>query len=212
MKKRIGAAAIAAAVWAASPASAALLMYEGFDYNTGPLIGQTNPSTGNSWLQAGTSSSPTAVNVSSGGLTPPVTLYPPVGNAVAMTGNGNGAGITERLGWASPVTSGTVYYSASLRVDATTGSNITTGGFLFAFNNTGNVATSTNPSTAVARLQSRLDPSDSTKFNLGIFTNANATATASSWSGALDVGTTYFIVGGYQFNPGAGDDVASLWI
>jgi hypothetical protein len=212
MRKRI-ASAVCAAVLSASPVYGSLLLYEGFDYTApGPLIGNTNPSTGNSWLQAGTSATPTAINVTAGSLTPPIAEYPPAGNSMQFTGNGNGAGISERLSWGSAVTSGTVYYSMSLRVDALTGSNNTTGGFLFGFNNTGNAATSTNPTTVVDRLQMRIDPTDASKFDLGIFTNANATAAATSWTGALNVGQTYFIVAGYQFNPGAGDDVANLWV
>src|SRR5436190_2139831 len=93
-------------------ASAALLLYDGFNYPTGPLLNNTNPSTGNKWLQADTAA-PTQVNVVSGSLTVPIPAQPTVGNALAITGGT--AGITDRVGLASSRSSGNVYYSMALR-------------------------------------------------------------------------------------------------
>src|SRR5437868_7854431 len=81
-------AAIATLGLKGGAASATLLIYDGFAYPTGGLIGNTNPSTGNNWLQAGTQTAPSAINVVSGSLTPPIAMQPAVGNSVAMTGNG----------------------------------------------------------------------------------------------------------------------------
>jgi hypothetical protein len=196
----------------ASAASAGLIVYEPFDYPTGSLQGQTNPSNGLTWLRAGTSSNPTAINVASGNLAVPPTMSTPVGNSATINGIGDGSGSTTRLALGQTITSGNVYYSFAFRADALTGSNNTIGGFFISFNNTGNSSQTTNPSVAPARIQSRIDPIDSSKYDLGIF-NVTATAGSTSWSSGLTLGVTHFIVAGYTFNTGsATDDVASLWI
>ena len=106
-------------------------------------------------------------------------------------------------------TSGTVYYSFLLDVNALTGSNNTTGGFFFSLNNTGNSSQTGNPSVTPGKVQARIDPSDGTKYNLGIFTNESATAGASSWAtNQLAVGDTHFIVGPYDVT----NKVAQMWI
>jgi hypothetical protein len=202
----------AVALLGGARANAALLAYEPFDYPAGPLLGQTNASTGNNWLRAGVSAAPTAINVTAGSLTPPLPLQPAVGNALAITGIGDNSGSCERLALPSPFTTGTMYYSMALRIDALTGSNATTGGFAFGFNNTGNSSQVTNPTAAGARLQLRIDPGDATKYNIGIFTNVSATAAATSWSGPLIVGDTQYIVASYEMLAGAGNDVARIWI
>ncbi len=139
-----------------------------------------------------------------------------IGNSLAITGSGDVSGSTDRLpffqGSGQGITSGTVYYSFALRVDDLTGSNNGIGGFFISFNNTGNASQTTNPSVVPARIQSRIDPSDASKYDLGIF-NITASAGSSSWAPALTVGTTHFIVAGYTFNTGSTtDDVSSLWI
>jgi hypothetical protein len=106
---------------------------------------------------------------------------------------------------------GTVYYSMALRINDLMSSNTTTGGFFFGLNNSAG-ATTTNPTAAAARLQARVDSTDGTKYNLGIFRNLSATAAATSWSGPLTVGDTLFVVGSYEAVAGAQNDVARLWI
>jgi hypothetical protein len=193
--------------------SAAPVIYEGFQYNTGPLLGQTNPSTGNNWLRAGASAGPTAINVVSNSLNGPAGYPASAGNSIAMTGVGDNSGSTERLALPSTINSGTVYYSFLLRTDSLSGSNNTIGGFFITMNNTGNSSQTTNPSVAPARVQGRIDPTDGTRYDLGIF-NVAATAGASSWSSGLTVDSTvHLIVCGYTFNTGSTtDDVASMWI
>jgi len=196
----------------ASTASAAFIAYEPFDYSTGSVQGQTNPSNGMTWLRAGTSANPSAINVASGNLSVPAKITTPIGNAATINGIGDGSGSTTRLALGQTFTSGSVYYSFAFRADALTGSNNTIGGFFISFNNTGNSSQTTNPSVAPARIQSRIDPIDNSKYDLGIF-NIGATAAATSWSSGLTLGVTHFIVAGYTFNTGtATDDVASLWI
>jgi hypothetical protein len=201
-----------AALSIATTASAAFIAYEPFNDSTGSLIGQTNASNGMTWLRAGTSATASAINVVSGNLAVPPPMLPPVGNSLAITGIGDGSGSSARLALGQTITSGTVYYSFALRGDALTGSNNTIGGFFIAFNNTGNSSQTGNPSVAPARIQSRIDPVDATKYDLGIF-NVTATSGASSWLPAMKVGDTHFIVVGYTFNTGSTtDDVASIWV
>jgi len=198
----------------AGTSSANLIIYDGFDYSTGSLLGKTNPSTGNNYLRAGTSTNPTAINVVSGSLASPGGTYPtPVGNSLALTGIGDNSGSTDRLALPSTISTGTVYYSMLLRGDSLSGSNNTTGGFFIGLNNTGNSSQTTNPSVAAARIQSRIDPTDASKYDLGIFSNVAATAGATSWSGPIALSGTHLIVCSYTFNTAtATDDVASMWI
>ena len=198
-----------------SSALAALNIYEPFNYSTGSLQGQVNSgggtANGNTWLQAGSANPPSAINVTTGSLTGSLALPPSVGNALSITGNGNGSGSTNRLALGQQYTSGTVYYSFLL--DATdlnlAQSNNTTGGFFFSLNNTGNSSQTGNPSVVPAKVQARIDPNDATKYDLGIFTNESATAGASSWAtNQLAVGDTHFIVGSYDVT----NKVAKMWI
>ena len=75
-----------------------------------------------------------------------------------------------------------------MRVDQLTGSNTTIGGFFTGINNTGNSATTNNPTVIGARLQCRVDPADASKYNLGIFNHRGADAASATWSPALNVG------------------------
>lgn len=202
----------------AAPASGALLTYEGFDYATpNRVLGQSNPSTGNNWLLAAAgaaSGDTTAINVASGSLTPPAALQPPVGNSAAITGSGNLSGAANRLAFASQTT-GTIYYSLSLRVDSTADSNTGTGAFLVGLNNTGNAATTSNPSAVAARLQMHQDPDDPVnQYELAIVRNRGVSSLADipTWIGNLNVGDTLFIVASIEIVAGTQNDVARLWI
>ena len=195
----------------ATTASAALLRYEPFDHDVGPVLGQTTPD-GGTWVGASTSPAPSAILVNNGNLAVPPEMDPPVGNSAEIAGSGNGAGKAIRLPLGETITDGTVYYSFALRVFALAGSNNTNGGFFIGLNNS-DVATATNPSAVSARLQGRIDPVDGTKYNLGIFNNRNATAASTSWSPLqLNVGETYFIVASSEIIPGPTNDIARLWI
>ena len=214
MKKSILVAICATfgALLLAGTAPAGLILYEPFNGTTGSLLGQTNASNGMSWLRAGVSTAPTAINEVGGNLPLTNGMPAPIGNSVALTGIGDSSGSTDRLPLGTTISSGTVYYSFALRADDLTGSNNTIGGFFIAFNNTGNTSQSTNPSVTPARIQSRIDPSDASKYDLGIF-NITATSSSTSWGPAMTLGSTHFIVAGYTFNTASTvDDVASLWI
>ena len=199
-------------------ASASLLIYEPFnDTASQALLGQSNTGTGTNWLRAAGTATTTAINTTSGSLTMPAGLPAAMGNSVAITGIGNSNGGANRLAFDSSsttITSGTVYFSMAMRVDSLTGSNNNIGAFIFGLNNTANSATTAGgPSIVGARLQVRIDPSDDTMYDIGIFNNHAATAGAASWSSGLTVGDTLFLAGSYTFNTGSSsDDVSSLWI
>jgi hypothetical protein len=198
-------------------ARADLLVYEPFNYDAvGTSVEGKTAATGQTWLSAYAATAPNAINVIGGNLSVPSALQPAVGNAAEIDGSGNGAGKAIRLpfGGSNGVAQdagGTIYYSLSLRIDALTGSNVTTGGFFLGLNN-GAAASTANPTAAGARLQGRIDPSDGTRYNLGIFRNVNAAAAATSWSGPLTVGDTLFLVGSYESVAGTQNDIARLWI
>jgi hypothetical protein len=165
-------------------------------------------------LTAYAAAAPNVINVAAGNLAVPGLIPAPIGQSASIDGSGNGAGKAIRLplgGGVAVDAGGTVYYSLALRVDELTGSTNTTGGFFLGLNNSA-VATTSNPTAAGARLQGRIDPTDPNSFNLGIFRNINAVAAATSWSGPLTVGETYFLVGSYESVPGTQNDIARLWI
>jgi hypothetical protein len=198
-----------------STASAALLRYEPFDYSDvgGTIEGKTNPD-GATWLTAYAGAAPNEMTVASGSLDVPNPFQAVVGNSAEIDGSGNGAGKSIRLPLGSGIgadAGGTMYYSLALRVDELTGSTATVGGFFLGLNNTA-TATTNNPGAVGARLQARIDPTDGTKYNLGIFRNVNAAAAATSWSGPLTVGDTLFVVGSYESVAGTTNDIARLWI
>ena len=204
-------------------ASATLLIYEPFNYSTAqPLLGLTNTSagttaSGNSWLRASSSATTTAINIDStaGSLTGPAELPASIGNELKLTGNGNNSGGANRLAFNSTISTGSVYYSFLMRVDDlnVAQSNNSLGAFFMSLNNTGNSATTNNPTTVPGKIQARIDPTDATKFNLGNFTNralaAVPDATSAAWSSALNVGQTYLVVGQYTV---AASNTARLWI
>src|SRR4051812_8361400 len=106
---------LCALVLASVSSASGAVLYEGFSYNPGALLGSTNPSTGNNWLRAGTSTGPTAINVVNGSLSGPTGFPSSAGNSLALTGIGDGSGSSERLALSGGVNSGTVYYSMLLR-------------------------------------------------------------------------------------------------
>jgi hypothetical protein len=206
-----------------STTSADVVLYEPFDYDAGPVLGESNPSTGTSWLLAagsGAGGATTAINVANSNPMPPAGVQPAVGNYATITGNGNFSGAANRLAFNSASTGfaadsgSTVYYSLVLRVDDVTNSNTGVGGFFFGFNNTGNAATTTNPGAVAARLQMRQDPGNTSLYNLGIVRNRTVDATNPiiSWTGPLTPGDTLFLVGSIELVPGTQNDVARLWV
>src|SRR5689334_9658926 len=136
-------------------ASAALNVYESFNYSTGPLQGNTNvgggTANGFSWLQAGVGNPPPGINVTSGSLTGPAELPPSVGNDLSITHSLLSDGATNRLALNQNYVSGNIYYSFLLNVGSLTNSNNTTGAYFLAMNNTGNSSQTGNPTVVPGR-------------------------------------------------------------
>jgi hypothetical protein len=202
----------------ASAASAALIVYEPFDYPANQrVLGQTNPSNGNTWLRAATATDTTAINTAAGSLTTPYGLAQAAGNSAKITGVGNSSGAANRLGLGTGFTTNvaaTVYYSLLLRVDDVSNSNNVLGGFFIGLNDTGNVATTNNPTSVAARIQIRQDPTDISKYNLGIIRQRAPAGTGADvdWTGPMTPGKTLFLVASTELVPGLQNDISRLWI
>jgi hypothetical protein len=203
----------------ASPVSAALVRYEPFNYsNVGSTIEGQTTADGGTWVRAYTDAAnpPNSILVASGNLAMPSQINPAIGNSVELNGVGNGQNKALRLpfgtGAIAANSGGTMYYSFALRVDELTGATNTTGAFLAGLNNTNGPSTA-DATAAGARLYGRIDPTDASKYNLGIFRNVNSTTASTSWfTTGLTVGETIFIVASYEAAVGSQNDVARLWI
>jgi hypothetical protein len=178
---------------------AALILYEPFDDSTpNRVLGQANASTGTSWLLA-------AASTASGDTT--------AINSATVNGIGNLSGAADRLAFASTggaITAGSVFFSMAMKVTDINAaqSNNTIGGFFFGLNNTGNSATTTNPSSVAGRLQMRIDPTDASKYDIALFNNRGAVSTNTFWTNGLTVGDTLFLVGSYDI----ANQISKLWV
>jgi autotransporter-associated beta strand protein len=221
----------------------AQLVYEPFDYGTAsvgtnlghtstgvpdPFTGYLNPMVGQTWFDVQTgvgTGTPHELMISSGNLVPGYTsaLAPATGNGVTFNVSTSASRPALLAVAPTGVTSGTTYYSFTLRIDDLTNAPVGTAGAFFAGLTPNTGTTTTNVGTVGARLHIRRDTADSTKFNLGIKSNTNTNtlgitydylADTNSASGAalFNVADSIFIVGSYTFGAGAGDDVSALWI
>ncbi len=189
-----------------SPASAALPLYEPFDYPAAADLAGQSPNGGTDlWAATGTSGTggTDAITIATGSLTVPG-LASPLGNSILY----GGLGLTDRLSIGTPISSGTLFYSFLFNVQDL-GSLSTGGGFMAGFNNS--VGTQTGqPTTIGARLLTRLS---GTGFNVGIEKNSGTAANFVFDTAVRNVGDTIFVVGSYTFNTGGTtNDGVSLWI
>lgn len=239
-------AAIVAGWFWSSSASAVNLIYEPFDYTSGvDLLGQRNTSTGttagtavqadttvgNLWRQAAnttTSVVANSIDIASGSLNAPAeasTLKSAIGNSLTiLDGTNNGA--ADRLAFradatsASNITSGTIFYSFLLNVGSLTGANNTTGDYFISLNNTANANTTANPTVVPGQMRIRIDPTDGSKYDLGMFTQRSPTAADTGWSNnttagtpiSLTTGQTYFVVGAFDNIGSTTTNRTRLWI
>jgi hypothetical protein len=140
-----------------------------------------------------------------------------------MTSSPGTVGAADRLGInsdptsAGDVTSGTINYSFFLNIESIHGLG-TNFGLFFALNNDDNAATATNPIVLPGRLYARANHTDQT-FDLAVVNNRQTTnviaagdqawsSNVAAYSGGLQVGQIYFIVGVYDL----GAAKSSLWI
>ncbi len=204
----------------ASPASAATLIYEPFDYSAGQAIaGQGG------WNEAGAATSPVH-SVVSPGLTSPPGFLAASGNAADMVNtdtsqfnridlpNAFNPDLSPKYGANS-----TLYYSLLFNVPDIAGlntpnSNVNANNdMIIAFNNTQG-ATASRPSNWGGELVIRLGSTADT-YNLGIRASSTPGGTT-YWSSDISPGDTHLIVVRYLQGADAGgnssDDSNDLWI
>jgi hypothetical protein len=192
-----------------APALAAPVLIDSFDYPAGaPLSGQVAPN-GQTWMlvtpASGLNLADPTIGAGSLGGGPGA----PAGNSVLTDRSQVGSSrITLSPGTAP--NSGTVYYSALVRVNDMAGLTNTTTGSFFAGLNSGSGAAQSITS-AGAALMIHLDSDNASAYNLGIAaTTANNDRIFDTRE--LTAGQTVFVVASYQFVAGADNDVARLWI
>jgi hypothetical protein len=130
---------------------------------------------------------------------------------------GNGVGFDfSQLGTSriqiSPtaLNSGTIYWSALLRVDAIA-TTIANGMLLGGFNNT--PGPGAQPNTVGACLRIKTDPNNSSKFVIGTAMNSGTGAGNVQFeTSGHSLGDTVFVVGSYTFVAGSNNDTAQMWI
>jgi hypothetical protein len=222
----------------AIPAQATLLMYEGYtpaatqtgpynyqpgepmaaapDPNAGHPNGQFNTSPpGQYWRYAGNGTANTAapgLAGSSGSL-----IYP---GLAASSGNSMAFDFTQ-LGTTriqiptGPFTSGTIYWSALLRVnDVGNLSSTSVGGAMLAgFNNGTGPGTQANVTSVGAVLRIKKHATNPDAYLIGTGLNQTTTSPNLQYdTTARAEGDTIFLVGSYQFDAVGTSDLAKLWI
>ena len=140
---------------------------------------------GNKWVKAVASASQFAdsIDIFSGSLSGPSELKASVGNSLTIF-NGTNSGNADRLAFRADTTAGSnittvgtsVYYSFLLNITDLTGVSNTTGDAFLSLNNTANNSTTPNPTVIPGQMRARVDPIDSSKYNLGMFTNRTTVA------------------------------------
>lgn len=121
----------------------------------------------------------------------------PNGGYVFYGGAGNDASTSF-----TPQTTGTVYYSFLLNVSTMAGVTSADGGYFAAF---GSNSTNFGGTLWTKRV-------DDGVYNLGIEVRTGAAANTTWTTATYTTGQTYFIVVGYTFGSGDGDDTVSLWV
>ncbi len=175
--------------------SAEVLINENFDYEAGPLhkgMDIPAPNDGGWYMFSGFGDNP--VNVIDGSLT--YTDYAPdaVGRSVAMPKNGD-----DVLRAFNGVTSGTVYYSALVKVNAARKPAF---GSIASFLSFGN-----NTTSGVGGGVSVFSSGDGFKFGL-----SKIKEEATLFSDELTLGETYLVVVKYEIVEGVDNDVVSLFV
>jgi hypothetical protein len=214
MRKFVAAAATAALTFGLSAATEAAVFYEPFDYATGNLGLNVNPSVNQTWYSsavgAGTDD---RVQVSTGNLSA-TGLPDSLGNMAAFGGSGR----TDRIFLGANRNTGSVYYSLLMKVTDLTGTGAT-GATIFGFNNTPQTAvnhdTAGQPTAISGRLLVKVIDATAGTYQIGASKSSGSagdfvfTPIASPFTTNSD---TVFLVGRYTFGPAAGDDVFDLWV
>jgi hypothetical protein len=158
------------------------------------------------WAYVGTGTNSADPTIQAGSLSHPA-IPTPIGNSVVTNRSQSGA---TRIALPSAVSANTVYFSMLVRVNDMTGlTNTTTGSFFAGLNSA--TGTGTSIASAGAALMIHLDPTNANAYNLGVaVSTANADRIFESTQ--RSAGQTLFVVGAYQFNAGADNDVSFLWV
>jgi hypothetical protein len=217
----------------AASASAALLVYEPFDYAPAgaPIVGQTNASTGGNWNTAGGPNA-TASNlhqIAAGNLTSPIAASPNPGGS-GLLQNADNTQLARLDLPATYSTDTTLYYSVLLNISDLTG--LTTAhinanannDIIIGFNNTQGASGGTTgsssgrPSTWGGELVIRLGSAPGT-YNLATRASAGTNSTpngVTQWTGDITAdSTTHLIVVRYAQGSDATistDDSNDLWV
>ena len=205
--------ALALAASLMGTAANAAVFYEPFDYATGDLHLNVNPSNSQTWYSTASSGTADRNQVAAGSLTAPYGLPPSVGNSVTF----GGAGRTDRIFLGSNTNSGSMYYSLLLKVTDLTGTG-STGATFFGFNNTAQTALNDDTATQPTAISGRLlvKAIDANTYQIGA---SKASGTAADFvftpiGSPFTINTdTVYIVGRYTFNTGSTtDDTFDLWV
>ncbi len=174
-----------------SSANAALLLYDGFDYNAGELR-QSN--TGDAWQRNGTGDTIAIVN---GNLS-----YPGLPASTGRQLDWGGAGANSRTQF-TQVTTGNIFASFLFKMDTIAPlTNATPVGVAGLFN----AANENNPN---SRVYIRRDATNVNAYNFGILERGSSIA----WSsGQYTAGNTHLVVFSLDFVAGATNDTARLWV
>jgi hypothetical protein len=212
--------------FAASAASAGLIIYEPFDYAPAgtAISGLTNtnsPGSPIAWNEAGTATAPVH-QIASGSLAAPSGFPASVGNSAALQQADNTEFNRISLDQQYGVNS-TLYYSVLIHVPSLSGlttpnTNVAANnGVFIGFNNTPGNAGS-RPSIWGGALTIRLNadtPANATGYQLGLRSGAHSGGQAndSYWTSDLVAGQTYLAVIRYTSGPTAGTGgLSELWI
>jgi hypothetical protein len=210
MRKFVAGSAVLAL--AISTSTHAAVFYEPFDYPTGDLGLNVNPSVTQTWYSTLASGTDDRVQVGTGSLSG-TGLPDSVGNMATF----GGAGRTDRIFLGQNRTTGEVYYSLLMNVTDLTGA-ATGGATIFGFNNTPQTALNHDTAGQPTAISGRLliKPVDITAgtYQIGAgkaggnAANFAFTDVASPYS----TNSTVYIVGRYTFTAGADNDVFDMWI
>lgn len=197
------------AALAPSPASAGLILYDGFDYTApGALTGNTNVDYSQNWHLSPTGTG--APTVTSGSLSYPG-LPASTGNSVLHNRLQSGL---ARINIPGQPYTGTLYFSLIVRLnDIIPGQTSALGSFLAGFNNGTGTDSTGLALDQVGQLYIRKDPNNqATRVQFGAAKNNGGTSTRVWGTPSFAPGDTVFAVVAYTFGPGAGDDSVSFWL
>lgn len=181
-------------------AKAELLFSDNFDYSVGDLKGQGG------WLQYGTKTA-APLQVVSQSLTYPGYQTAAVGGAVRLAGNLDAKDQSVFHDITGTDTSNDLYISALISVSSVPENAKAASIALIASNFSGFIETK---SPTIKGAVSILKGSDDSHFKIGVYKSAIKDIVRSETE--FELGKTHCLVVKYEYQPGDGDDVISVWV